>query len=237
MARRLLYRRAMKSAAVALVSLLALAVPRIADACEPYQTCGDQLCVGGTAVVEADVLAVELSVYGGPADLHIVAIYGDMTGFVPDTDVTVANYGVFGSTTVGKRLPLLVTRDTDGTPRISVNLDPSDLPAVGCLDPNATTAEIADIVLSPDCYHTLTPVEPPPPDCPDGACNAGRGRAGLPLMLVLGLALRRRRGRTQLGPRTTCPPGAWPCAGCSRSLSCLLRAPSPPRRPTTGWTR
>ncbi len=182
----------MKSVAVALASLLAIAAPRIADACEPYQTCGDQLCLGGTAVIEAEVVAVELS-YMGPVELHIVATYGDTTGLAPGSDITVLNYSVFGTNTVGKTLPLLVTRDDDGAPRIAANLDPSDLPAVGCIDSAATTAEIADIVLSPDCYPMLTPVEPPPPDCPDGACNAGRGRAGLPLVLVLGLAIRRRR--------------------------------------------
>lgn len=187
----------MKLAALTLASLVALAIPRIAGACEPYETCGDQLCLGGTAVVEAEVLAVDLSAYGAPVDLHVVATYGDMTGFVPGTDVTVANYSVFGNNTVGRTLPLLVTTDTDGTRRVSVNLDPSDLPAVGCIDANATTAEIADIVLSPDCYQTLTPVEPPPPDCPDGIeCNAGSARGGLPLVLALGLIARRRRNRS-----------------------------------------
>lgn len=190
--RGLLYVVAMKLAVLAL--LVALVDAGTADACEPETTCGDQFCAGPLAVLDATIVSMPTTEnFRTTILIHVNSAWGTTDGIQVGANQTIMTSTTFTDQDIGKSYVLYIDRDEAGL-SIDRAIDLADYWTTRCFA-DATPESIATVVLSTDCYHTLTPVEPPPPHCPNGIdCNAGGARGGLPLVLVLGgLVIRRRR--------------------------------------------
>jgi hypothetical protein len=188
----------MKLAALVLASLVALVDARAADACEPETTCGDQFCSGPLAVVDATILSMPTTEnYRTSILVHVTNAWGTTDGIQVGGNQTLMTSWTFTEQDVGKSYVLYVDRNGESNLSIDRAVDLTDYWTNDCFGADASPEGIATAVLAPDCYHMLTPVEPPPPHCPTGVdCNAGGARGGAPLALVLGgLVIRRRRRR------------------------------------------
>ncbi len=204
--RRLLYHPNMKLLAVTAALIALSSAARRAEACEPAYTCGDEYCRGLTTVVEGTVEAIRAPDVEGrnTATINITAVYGDGTGLVAGSSNTI-DLGEYAGDIwplrdgdVGKTLVFGITRAADGL-NIETRTELTDPYSAECFGTGASSATVADALLSPSCYETLVPNSPPPPACPDGpfACSAGGSAGGsLWLLAALGLVVRRRARRT-----------------------------------------
>jgi uncharacterized protein (TIGR03382 family) len=188
----------MKLAAIALAALASLVDARVADACEPETTCGDQFCWGALAVADATILSMPTTEnYRTSILVHVTNAWGMTDGVQIGGNATLKTTMTFSDQDIGKSYVLYLERNDEGNLSIERAVDLADYWTTMCLGADATPESLATVVLAPDCYHTLTPVEPPPPHCPTGiGCDAGGARGGAPFALALaGLVIRRRRRR------------------------------------------
>lgn len=189
----------MKLAAVVLASLAALVDARVADACSPAPTCGDELCWGPIAVVDATIISKPTTENDRSSILvHVTNAWGETNGLPIGGNATLGTTQTFTDDDIGKSYVLYLERNDLGNLSILRTVDLADYQTTMCIGADATPESLATVALAPDCYHILTPVEPPPPRCPDGVtCSAGGALGGSPVALALaGLVARRRRRRT-----------------------------------------
>jgi hypothetical protein len=188
----------MKLTGVVFATLVALMDVRAADACEPEPTCGREFCWGSTGVLEATIVSAPVTEnYETTIAIHVTNAWGATDTLGPGSDATIKTNWIFGPDDVGKSWVLFMTGGESGFRVIDRKVDLADYYTTMCFGADVTAESIAAVELSPGCYHTLTPVEPSAPACPNGIeCSTGSARGGLPIVLSLaGLVTGRRRRR------------------------------------------
>jgi hypothetical protein len=190
----------MKLAALAIASLVALVDTRIADACEPATTCGDEFCWGSIGVIEGTIEESPLTEnFRSSILIHVTNAWGMTDGIPVGTNARLATGAIFSGEDIGKSYVLYLERNSEGDLSIERGITLADYWTTMCFGADVTAEQIATTALAQDCYHTLTPVEPDPPHCPTGVgfgCDAGGSRgAGSLAVVVVGLVAGRRRRR------------------------------------------
>jgi uncharacterized protein (TIGR03382 family) len=187
----------MKLATILLfASVIWAASARVAAACQPAPTCGDEFCWGSIAVMEATLVSMPTTEnFRTTVLVHVTNAWGMTDGIPVGGNATLATTQGFSDDDIGTSLVLYLERNSDGDLSIERRVDLADSWTTMCFGADVTAETIATIALQTDCYHTLTPVQPENPRCPSGpGCNAGGAASGGPIALLLaGLVIRRRR--------------------------------------------